>query len=509
MGNYKYLRHQRAEKDAWASPPISEGRAAQRCSNLNMFRAMLCASNIMNEYCDRSTAFQLARLKSERLRIRILLAVIGLVFVVRSFRTVLYYNSGNIRLWMITSASLAIIVLYEWLMLRAVNRALKSGRTLSRSIWIANIILETSLPGLFIALFSGNEIETAYKALANPAVLVFFVFIILSTLHLNPAASRLSGIVAAASYFAAALYVGWRPSFSPAESVMAPDKIVAVYAINLVVAGFVAGAVAGEIKKQAEAALGEAETKRQVERLEHDLEVARSIQQSLLPTSMPVVEGFEIAAWNQPADQTGGDYFDWQSLSDGRVLVALADVTGHGIGPALLAAVCRAYARANFSGENGLFEAMGKINASLAADLKEGRFVTFVAAVCTPRSPRVELLSAGHGPLFLYLLKHDCFEKMDAQGLPLGISAKFDSDPSLCLDLERGDMLVLATDGFYEWANAQGEQFGAGRMEENIRASKEKPPNEIISDLYRSVIEFSGGTEQKDDLTAIIIKRTP
>jgi serine phosphatase RsbU (regulator of sigma subunit) len=463
----------------------------------------------MNEYCDRSTAFQLARLKSERLRILILLSVIGLVFVVRSFRTALYHNSQNIHLWMITSACLATVVLYEWLMLHTVDRAFQAGRTLPRAVWIANTILETSLPAFFIALFSGNEIEPAYKALANPATLVFFVFIILSTLHLNPAASRLSGFVAAASYLVAALYVGWKPSLSAAESVMAPGKIVTVYAITLLVAGFVAGAVAGEIKKQAEAALDEAETKRQVERLEHDLEVARSIQQSLLPTSMPVIEGFEIAAWNQPADETGGDYFDWQPLSDGKILVALADVTGHGIGPALLAAVCRAYARANFSVDNGLFQAMGKVNAALAADLKEGRFVTFVAAVCTPRSPRVELLSAGHGPLFLYLLKHDCFEKMNAQGLPLGISASFDSDPSLCLDLEHGDMLVLATDGFFEWANAQGEQFGAERMEEKIRTSKEKPPSEIISDLYRAVLEFSGGTEQKDDLTAIIIKRTP
>jgi serine phosphatase RsbU (regulator of sigma subunit) len=289
---------------------------------------------------------------------------------------------------------------------------------------------------------------------------------------------------------------------------MAPDKTVPVYAITLVVAGFVAGAVAREIRKQAEAALHEAETKSQMERLEHDLDVARSIQQSLLPTSMPVVEGFEIAAWNQPADQTGGDYFDWQALSDGKVLVALADVTGHGIGPALLAAVCRAYARANFSGNGSLFAAMEKINGALATDLKEGRFVTFVAAICTPGNSRVELLSAGHGPLFLYLLSHDCFEKMDAQGLPLGISTNFDSDPPLCLDLEHGDMIVLATDGFFEWANPQGEQFGADRMEERIRASRDKPPSEIIASLYRAVIEFSGGTTQADDLTAIIVKRT-
>jgi serine phosphatase RsbU (regulator of sigma subunit) len=69
-------------------------------------------------------------------------------------------------------------------------------------------------------------------------------------------------------------------------------------------------------------------------------------------------------------------------------------------------------------------------------------------------------------------------------------------------------MIVLATDGFFEWANAQGEQFGATRMEERIRASREKPPSEIISNLYRAVVEFSGGTTQQDDLTAIIIKRT-
>jgi serine phosphatase RsbU (regulator of sigma subunit) len=385
---------------------------------------------------------------------------------------------------------------------------MRAGRALPTASWIASIVLETSLPALAIAFLPTEAIEPAYKPLANPAILVFFVFIILSTLHLNPAASHLSGIVAAASYLAAALYVGWRPSSPGLESVLAPDKTVPVYAITLVVAGFVAGAVAREIRKQVEAALHEAETKSQMERLEHDLDVARSIQQSLLPTSMPVVDGFEIAAWNQPADQTGGDYFDWQSLSDGKVLVALADVTGHGIGPALLAAVCRAYARANFSGNNGLFAAMEKVNAALAVDLKEGRFVTFVAAICTPGNPRVELLSAGHGPLFLYLLKHDCFEKMDAQGLPLGISTNFDSDPPLTLDLEHGDMIVLATDGFFEWANTQGEQFGADRMEEKIRASKDNPPSEIISNLYQAVIDFSGGTTQADDLTAIIIKRT-
>ena len=90
---------------------------------------MLCASNTMNEYCDRSTAFQLARLKSERLRILILLSVIGVVFVVRSVRTAFLYSRDNVHLWMIMSACLAMVVLYEWLMLRAVDRLFRlAGR---------------------------------------------------------------------------------------------------------------------------------------------------------------------------------------------------------------------------------------------------------------------------------------------------------------------------------------------------------------------------------------------
>jgi len=217
--------------------------------------------------------------------------------------------------------------------------------------------------------------------------------------------------------------------------------------------------------------------------------------------------GFEIAAWNKPADQTGGDYYDWQALPDGRVLVALADVTGHGIGPALLAAVCRAYARVSFGQQNGFLKAMEQVNTAVSADVGEGRFVTFVAAILGPNSSGVELLSAGHAPLFLYLLKHDRFETMEAQGLPLGISPDFFSEPHRTLQFARGDLL-LATDGFFEWANAAEELFGNERLENSVRANRDKSPAEIISILYADVLRFAGGTSQKDDLTAMVTKRS-
>ena len=120
----------------------------------------------------------------------------------------------------------------------------------------------------------------------------------------------------------------------------------------------------------------------------------------------------------------------------------------------------------------------------------------------------MDLLSAGHGPLFVYFLHEDRFQEMKAQGLPLGVSSELDSEPPVHLEMKPGDMLLLITDGFLEWENSSREQFGVKRMEEVIRGCKEKAPEEIIQTLYKAVIAYSGGTPQKDDLTAVVVKRT-
>jgi serine phosphatase RsbU (regulator of sigma subunit) len=97
---------------------------------------------------------------------------------------------------------------------------------------------------------------------------------------------------------------------------------------------------------------------------------------------------------------------------------------------------------------------------------------------------------------------------MSAQGLPLGLISELASGPPEVLSFYAGDLLVLTTDGFFEWANSKDEQFGVKRLEETIRASREKPPAEIIAALYKAVIDFSEGTKQGDDLTAVVIRKT-
>jgi len=368
-------------------------------------------------------------------------------------------------------------------------------------------LLEISFIGIGIAFFSSSALEAAYRPIATPWVLAYFAFLILSVLRLSPKECRFAGLIAAISYLVAAYYLGWRASFRDLSSHSVTQTAVGFYAIILLACGFIAGGVARQIRKHVRAALEEAETKRQLAQVQHDLDIARSIQQSLLPRVRPNIRGFEIAGWNHSADETGGDFFDWRSLSDGRLAVILADVMGHGIGPALLASVCRAYSRVSFDSGACLTSILGQINKSFGEDVAAERFATYVAAVCAPGQDRVEVLSAGHAPLFLYSSGTREVTRFDAQALPLGIRPEFTSDSPIIFNLQPGDLLLLITDGFFEWENASEEQFGFDRLSSMIRTFSHLHPEEIIAELYHAVLAFSGGTRQKDDLTAVLIKR--
>lgn len=460
----------------------------------------------MSEEPIKSAAFQKAELESERLRIFGVLGFVAFILVTTTIRVFVIRTAAGTTTWVWSFLLGFTVIGYELLVLRKVGRTLEAEKNLPVGFWIASTILETSIPAFAVAFLTSAQMEVVYRPLASPAILAFFIFIILSTLRLRPGICVLSGTVAAVTYLCAALYLGWRP---PVPGAPAPitQTTVTLNALTLLVGGIVAAAVAGQIRRHVSAALREAETKRQLEAIQHDLQVAKSIQQSLLPQAPPKIAGFDIAGWNLPADDTGGDYFDWMTQPDGKVIISLADVTGHGIGPALLAAVCRAHARSSFHLEQELPAALTHLNRELGSDLTTGRFVTFVAAVCRPASAEVEMLSAGHGPLFIYSRQQDRFTSMNAHGLPLGLFPAFASDPAARLELETGDLILLATDGFFEWENDQGEQFGVGRTEKAIRASRDLAPREIIARLYDAVIEFSKGSQQQDDLTAVIIKR--
>jgi sigma-B regulation protein RsbU (phosphoserine phosphatase) len=244
------------------------------------------------------------------------------------------------------------------------------------------------------------------------------------------------------------------------------------------------------------------------QKIEHDMDVARHIQQSLLPVSKPNLAGYDVAGWSRSANKTGGDYYDWQLLPDGRVLVSLADVSGHGLGPALMAAVCRAYARASVSsGTHNLGLIVDRLNALLTDDMPEGRFVTFVGVLVDSANHRAEMISAGHGPLFRCITASGELIESDADGLPFGLMPDSDYGPANEFALESGDFVLLITDGLFEWTNAAGEAYGLDRLRASIRALARSSAEEMIHGLYDRARQFVGDVPQEDDVSIVVVRR--
>lgn len=243
------------------------------------------------------------------------------------------------------------------------------------------------------------------------------------------------------------------------------------------------------------------------QRIDRDLGIARSIQQGLLPRDDPRVPGFDVAGWNRPADETGGDFYDFLPLDDGRLAVAIADATGHGIGPALVSVEARALFRAVIGNAAGLESAVNAIHRLLSLDLPENRFVTAFCGILDPGAAAVDYLSAGQGPILLYEAASGTIHEVAVQGLPLAFFPEATYEGDARIAMAEGDMLVLLTDGFYEWADASGQAFGEERVHDLIRRLHDRPAAEIIAAVYAAVLDFAAGTRQGDDLTAVIVKR--
>ena len=451
---------------------------------------------------ENSHAFHQAILASETKRIR------GVVFFVLFFAVLaairVFVLGSAMSRWGLVAA--ALMIAFELVLLRSVNRSLRSGGGVPSFLWNSSIPFEALFPTLGIWLLASSRLLPEYRPVATPWALAFFPFILLSVLRLSPRLCWLAGTSSTIGYLLAASMTGWR--FSGSDGFSVTETAVAYFAAMIFATGALSAGVANQIRIHVEAALREAETQHHLKQVEHELQIARSIQRSLLPKVRPQIRGFEVAGWSQSADDTGGDFYDWKRLHDGSWVMILADVTGHGIGPAILASVCRAYSRAIFNVRGTLEKMLKNINESFAEDLTPERFATFVAAVCHDGSDELELLSAGHAPIFVYSSENKRLNILDAQALPLGVFPDLWEAMPVKITMKPGDIVALITDGFLEWENNSGEQFGSDRLGAVIRQFSHQELEVIIAELYESVLDFANGTRQQDDLTAVLIKRS-
>jgi phosphoserine phosphatase len=243
------------------------------------------------------------------------------------------------------------------------------------------------------------------------------------------------------------------------------------------------------------------------QKMQRDLALAREIQNSALPKQLPELPGYEFAAWSKPADETGGDIYDAIRLDGPRIALLMADATGHGIGPALSVSQFRAMFRMGLLLGADLGELMSKINFQLKADLPPGRFITAFAGILDGSENKIHYHSGGQAPLMHYQARQDRVAWLEASALPLGILAHAPMIPPSPIDMQPGDIFALISDGFFEFCDPGGEQFGKERMEVLVRSHRLESLDALRESLCTEVQRFARGGPQEDDMTILLARR--
>lgn len=236
-----------------------------------------------------------------------------------------------------------------------------------------------------------------------------------------------------------------------------------------------------------------------------EFRVARAIQQQLYPTA-PRLAGFDLAGASYPAEETGGDYFDFIPLPDGRVGVVIGDVSGHGFGAALLMASTRAYLRAAARTHADVSALLTTVNHFLVEDMASEHFVTLSFAVLDPHRRSLVYVNAGHPPGYVLTASGAVKAVLESTDRPLGFDPDNGFSPSSSLELAPGDLVVFLTDGITEARAPDGTLFQGGRALDVVRSHLRDGARQIVTSLYHEVNAFCQDRPPHDDLTAVVIK---
>jgi sigma-B regulation protein RsbU (phosphoserine phosphatase) len=246
------------------------------------------------------------------------------------------------------------------------------------------------------------------------------------------------------------------------------------------------------------------------DRMRHSLELAKEVQQRLLPKEDPHVEGLDITGKSIYCDETGGDYYDFIEFDGGqkrKIGILLGDVSGHGISSAFLMATARAFIRQRSSLPGGISEIISDVNRQLCRDVQDsGSFVTMFYMMIDVSQKRLKWVRGGHEPAIFYDPDTDRFEELRGSGMALGVDKEVGFAENEKSGLSKGQIIVLCTDGIFEAKNRCGEMFGKKAVFAAIRKNAASTAGEILSALTESLRQFQAGMENEDDVTLVVIK---
>lgn len=442
------------------------------------------------------TDFHLLRLKSERLRAIAMLMVLAVMSLIGFYNLFFPADSttgvGKMILYVVF-----VFACFELLYLLVVRNAIKKKRRIMPFLRNIESIIEGIMP-VAAMVFLVDFSDKPFTVLISPGYALILIMISASALHLTPRLTLLTGLLSSVCYSMLALKLLYFSDFDVANP--HPNNLYLFMAMMLFVATIVMYFITLELRSYVDAAVKEMA-------LQDELTLASEVQENLLPSPMPELKGYDIAGFSTPAKHAGGDYYDVVKPDPEQTILMLADVSGHGIGPALLTVSSRAYFRAILGEHTKVSEIIQRVNQLMANDLKAGQFVTLTAMVLCTKSHMGKYFSAGHGPTLHIKHKDSVVEKLQAQSIPLGIDVPLEMESPIKFNIEPGDMIAMFSDGCYEGKNAEGQAFGIERVINILKDNQEKPVNEIIKLLQQAITEFTGKEEQEDDMTMLILKR--
>jgi serine phosphatase RsbU (regulator of sigma subunit) len=241
-------------------------------------------------------------------------------------------------------------------------------------------------------------------------------------------------------------------------------------------------------------------------RLDAELSLAQAIQTRLFPSAVPALVGWELAARTRPCREVGGDYFDYFTReNDGMLVFALGDVSGKGIGAALLVTSLHAAVRASAASAKSPAETMTELNRYLFASTPSEQYATLFCAQLDLRTGRLEYANAGHVPPLL-LHREGTTERVNSAGLPVGLFADAEYKCG-SLQLQPGDLLAVASDGITECVGSADTQFGDISLIRSLRAHAPRGASAALAAAFQECERWAARSQPADDASLLVLQR--
>ncbi|MBZ0201713.1 MAG: SpoIIE family protein phosphatase [Ignavibacteria bacterium] len=240
-------------------------------------------------------------------------------------------------------------------------------------------------------------------------------------------------------------------------------------------------------------------------RMDKELEMARDIQQRLMPQEIPQVNGVDVYGESRPCFEVAGDYYDIINTDEGHTFMVIADVSGKGAGAAMIMANLQASIRVGLQISEDFADFIYRINNHIHKNTSTSEFITLFIGAWTPYKNTFHYINAGHNPAVL-VDKDGDIKTLDATGLILGVLPDQKYEMKV-VDLEEGSILAIFTDGLEEAMNSEGDMFGQERIIDILKQSADRSSKEIVNEIQSKAIEFCAGKPLHDDLTIIVVKR--